>query len=244
MDGNDFVPVVLALSQMIQNLDDVKEVIARVGTLQSAFRGAQPETSVGGAKPDTIFGDVTGLLAELEKRTGRQIQLRSMQADVGQLPEKVAGVIRESVIQLVRNAAVHGAEAEEARSARGKSPKTAIDLEAFKTDFGLRVVVRDDGHGLDYQRLAERALEMEAASPGLIETLVDTDQNTWRLNKLADLIFLPGFTLRDTADRDAGRGTGLDLVKTSVEGCGGTVQVMAETGHFTAFILDLPLTVS
>ncbi|MGF1656345.1 MAG: HAMP domain-containing protein [Verrucomicrobiales bacterium] len=241
IDGTAFVPVVLALSQMIQHFEEVKEVVSRVGNLKQVIN--QPD---GGDSPPRdsrhqgLFGDMAGLLKDLSQRTGKEIYLRSVQVNVDNIPESLKPVIRESAIQLARNAAVHGAETAEARSAAGKSPRTALDLEVFRTEYGLRVVVRDDGRGLDYQALADRALEMEAVQPGLLESLFDAEQQVWHMDKLADIIFRPGFSTLDQANLDAGRGTGLDLVKSRVEEVGGLVRVISETGHHTTFIVDFP----
>jgi len=239
IDGNDFVPVVLALSQMIQSLDDVKEVVARVGNLQSAFRTPESEPPAS-PEAEKLFGDVRGLVEELAKRHDRNVMVRSLEVEQLPLGDHVRQLLHDAVVQLTRNSVVHGSETAEERAERGKVPKNCIDIQLFKTEFGPRLVFRDDGRGLDYHRLAERALELESESPGILESLIDPANNAWRLEKLAELIFHPGFSTLEEVGVDAGRGTGLDIVKSEVEAIGGKVQVASETGHFCAFIIDLP----
>jgi two-component system chemotaxis sensor kinase CheA len=135
---------------------------------------------------------------------------------------------------LVRNAADHGVESPEERTACGKPEQGTITLNAFHEGGNICITVADDGRGLNREKILAKALRQ-----GLI-TEADklADEQVW------PLIFRPGFSTADTVTDVSGRGVGMDVVKRNIEVLGGTVSIKTQAGKGTTFTLKLPLTLA
>lgn len=137
----------------------------------------------------------------------------------------------EPLSHIVRNAVCHGIEAAEQRRDRGKPPSGKITLEASSGSDLLIIQVRDDGGGLDYDAIRRR---------GVAAGLLAADQSAGE-QELAQLIFHPGFSTRQTADRQAGRGVGMDVVAATLRRLRGWYQVESVPGRGTTIRLGIPL---
>jgi two-component system chemotaxis sensor kinase CheA len=169
------------------------------------------------------------LIADLSTRLGKPARFiaRWSPAD---LPAAYAGIVREVLIQLARNAMVHGLETERQRLQAGKRIPAVLQfaLRRHEPEGQLEVLFQDDGQGLDLDRIRVRARELFGRE--------DLDDG-----EAAQVIFEPGFSTTVTTTVDAGRGVGLDLVRNRVEGLGGMVLVHSQRGVFCAFQIVLPL---
>ncbi|PDW04599.1 hybrid sensor histidine kinase/response regulator [Candidatus Viridilinea mediisalina] len=165
------------------------------------------------------------------KRVALNLDDRGAEAD-----RQVLEQLREVLMHLLRNAVDHGIETPQERLAKGKPEVGTITLHAEVSGDRLRLVIEDDGAGLDHEGIKRRALasglmnnvEIERASPA----------------ELYDLIFLPGFSTRQTVSALSGRGVGLDVVRTRVERMHGRVNVQFEPGKTTSFVIDVPLSLT
>ncbi|MEO7404845.1 MAG: Hpt domain-containing protein [Burkholderiales bacterium] len=135
---------------------------------------------------------------------------------------------------MLRNAVVHGLESPAARRERGKSEVGEIRIEARQEGNEVRILVADDGAGLDFARIRERAL-----AQGLMTGADERPEA-----ELAEMIFLPGFTTATEITALAGRGVGMDVVKSEIASLGGRVEVMSESHRGTQFAIALPLTLA
>lgn len=144
----------------------------------------------------------------------------------------VLQTLTEPICHLLRNAVTHGIEPPERRRELGKSVKGTIRLRFEKTADRSRVVVEDDGGGLDVDHIREAAgiVGESAASP-------DTQQDA---GDISEFIFRPGVTTKRRASQVAGRGIGLDAVRDAVHRLRGTVKVESEPGRFCRFTIDVP----
>src|SRR5262249_47472306 len=133
---------------------------------------------------------------------------------------------------LLRNAVVHGIEAPEIRKAQDKDPVGTIDVALAQQGNEVRIEIRDDGNGLDLQRIEARARRNGLIAPEA--KLSDAE--------LANLIFTPGFSTAETVTELAGRGVGMDVVRADVTALGGRIETASAPGRGTAFRLLLPLT--
>ncbi len=133
---------------------------------------------------------------------------------------------------LLRNAVAHGIESPDARRAAGKDASGAITIEVQQAGNDVAVEFRDDGAGLDVVRIRARALERGLIAPEQVLDDVATRQ----------LVFHPGFSTAAEVTGLAGRGVGLDVVRTEVQALGGRIETRFEAGQGTAFRLVLPLT--
>ncbi|HVY48246.1 MAG TPA: ATP-binding protein, partial [Minicystis sp.] len=148
------------------------------------------------------------------------------------LDRRVAEQLFDPLLQLARNAVAHGVESAAERAMRGKPRVGVIELAAERRASGLRLVVRDDGAGVDVADVRARAV-----AKGMISTATAraADDAT-----LLALLFVPGFTTRDSADLRAGRGVGLDLALEAVHRLGGTIRLASEPGMGLTATLEIP----
>ncbi|MGF1535259.1 MAG: response regulator [Elainellaceae cyanobacterium] len=142
----------------------------------------------------------------------------------------------DPMTHLVNNAITHGIEQSEERVAAGKSPVGRITLRAFHQGNQTIISVTDDGAGINAQKVKEKALERGLISQREAGTMSQLD--------IYDLLFHHGFSTRDKADDFAGRGVGMDVVRTSLNEVRGTVNIDSTVGKGTTFTIRLPLTLS
>jgi two-component system chemotaxis sensor kinase CheA len=140
--------------------------------------------------------------------------------------------LREPLLHLVRNAVDHGLEAPEERRAAGKAPYGTLVLRAFHEPGALVVELEDDGRGLRYERLRERAAQLGLPTENL------------EPEALAELVFHPGLSTAEAVTELSGRGVGMDVVRRGVEALRGRVSLRSEEGRGTTVTLRLPLTLA
>jgi chemosensory pili system protein ChpA (sensor histidine kinase/response regulator) len=137
----------------------------------------------------------------------------------------------EPLLHIVRNAVCHGIEAAVVRKKAGKPAVGQVTLEVASTADLLVVEVRDDGGGLNYPAIRKKAIQ---------SGLLTSDQSPSE-QELAQLIFHPGFSTRESADRQAGRGIGMDVVAVTLQRLGGWFEVDSVAGQGTTIRLSIPL---
>jgi two-component system chemotaxis sensor kinase CheA len=140
----------------------------------------------------------------------------------------------DPILHLVRNAVSHGLETPLEREAAGKDPEGTLTLRASTVAETVILDIQDDGRGIDEDEVAQRARKL-----GLID--VPTSENA---SATLDLICTPGFSTREEADRAAGRGIGMAVVKNTVLALGGSLSLDTELGRGSHFTIQLPLTLA
>ncbi|ATB38987.1 chemotaxis protein CheA [Cystobacter fuscus] len=140
--------------------------------------------------------------------------------------------LREPLLHLVRNAVDHGLETPEERRAAGKEACGTLVLRAFHEPGSLVVELSDDGRGLRYARLREKAHEL------------GMDPGRMTVEELEELVFLPGLSTAEAVTEVSGRGVGMDVVRRSVEALRGLVSLHSEEGKGTTVTLRVPLTLA
>ena len=142
-------------------------------------------------------------------------------------------VVKDIAVQMVRNAIVHGVESSDARNAAGKSPVGSVRISFSESgDNGFSLLFEDDGRGLNYEHIIDRALQLGLVKP---EQAASMDRAA-----AFRLIFTPGFSTVSTVTDHAGRGVGLDAVNVLVRERGGRIGIATAPGHFTRFRVTLP----
>ncbi len=142
----------------------------------------------------------------------------------------------DPLTHLVNNAITHGIETPEQRSAAGKSSEGKITIKAFYQGNQTVIYVADDGRGIDPEFIKRKAIERKLITPAEAEALSDIEAY--------ELIFQAGFSTRDQADDFAGRGVGMDVVRTALADIRGVITIDSELGKGTSFTIRLPLTLS
>jgi chemosensory pili system protein ChpA (sensor histidine kinase/response regulator) len=142
----------------------------------------------------------------------------------------------DPLLHLLRNAVDHGIEAPDVRVAQGKTPNGKIILRAFYEGSQVVIQLRDDGQGLDLNRIRNRALQYALITSAEAETM--SPQELWAL------IFTPGFSTAETVSEISGRGVGMDVVHTTVQKLKGTIVIDSQPQIGTTFTIRLPLTLA
>ncbi len=144
--------------------------------------------------------------------------------------------LHDPITHLVNNAITHGIEAPEDRSNRGKSPVGQITIRAFHQGNQTAIVVADDGAGIDTEQVKAKAIKKGLVTSEQAKTLARLD--------VYNLLFHPGFSTKDQVDNFAGRGVGMDIVRTSLREMHGAINIDSTLGKGTTFTIRLPLTLS
>ncbi|HET7202647.1 MAG TPA: ATP-binding protein, partial [Steroidobacteraceae bacterium] len=220
LTGDDFLPLVVRLDDLFGHLKSVRELVDRVDGLRANSSLSAPSA------PASLSAAALDKLAQrIAAEHGKQVRL--VTAGLDDVPAAFGKPLRDVLIQLVRNAVVHGIEPVEARRAAGKDPAGLLHVQFRPGADGFELLVQDDGAGVDADRVRAAAVE---------RGLLGAEQaRGLDVKGVYALLFRPGFSTRDAQDRDAGRGVGLDLVRRTVQELGGKVGVATAAGKFTRF---------
>lgn len=176
-----------------------------------------------------VFHKYSRVVRDIARKQGKLINFITEGEDT-EVDKKVADTLSEPLIHMIRNACDHGIETPEERRAAGKPEKGTVRLKAWQEGSRLYVRVTDDGKGMDRGKVYEKALER-----GLPVIAPDDE-------RLLDVIFLPGFSMKEEVTDISGRGVGMDAVRASVLSLGGSVSFSSEEGKGSVFTLELPMT--
>jgi len=182
---------------------------------------------------DSLFAKFKRLTRDLSKNLGKEIELQ-LEGGETEIDKSVIDVLNDPLVHLVRNAADHGLEETAERERLGKPRVGTITMKAQHAGAFVRISVREDGRGLDREKILKRAIDrgIITADAHLLDEEVD------------ELIFRPGFSTAEVVSNVSGRGVGLDVVKTAIDQLGGTLTVKSKLGKGTEFWLDIPLTLA
>lgn len=158
----------------------------------------------------------------------------SLLGEETELDKTVLEKINDPLVHLIRNSVDHGIEKSEIRTAAGKTLKGNVTLSAQHQSGKLIIEVKDDGGGLDTEKLKKKAIEKGILKP-----------NTTLTEKEAfNLIFAPGFSTKEQVTDVSGRGVGMDVVRTNIQELSGDIQIDSVLGKGTTFRIQLPLTLA
>lgn len=180
-----------------------------------------------------LYTRLSRTVRDAAKVTGKEVDLVLEGADT-ELDNNIIQQISDPLIHIVRNAVAHGIEEISDRQERGKNPRGRIIVRAYHRGNHIFIEVEDDGRGIDLERIRARALEGGFTTPDQARQLSERD--------LRNLLFTPGFSTVSEKTELAGRGVGLDVVKSSVDALNGEVEVRSELHLGACFTLKVPLT--
>lgn len=181
-----------------------------------------------------VFDKMKRLVRDLQKKTGKSFSLTLKGGDT-ELDKNVVEMLSEPLVHLLRNAVDHGLESPEKRGQMGKPAAGRLILEARYSGGEVWILLRDDGQGLDRQKILNRARES-----GLLQGNPDTltDRQVW------SFIFKPGFSTRGDVTEMSGRGVGMDVVERTLNRVNGRIDIYTRADRGTLFVLKIPLTLS
>jgi two-component system chemotaxis sensor kinase CheA len=183
------------------------------------------------------FSQIFARLAQVVRRYTREIDKEIEVVFFGEntkIDKQLAEEIIDPLIHLIRNAIDHGIESREERKSTGKKEHGTITIKAFPEGSKVVVTIRDDGAGIDAEKVLRRALEND---------LISEDQELGS-KEIFNLIFLQGLSTKKEANEVSGRGVGMDIVKEKITSLGGFIDVESEKGNGTTFTLTLPITLA
>jgi two-component system chemotaxis sensor kinase CheA len=238
LSGNDFLPLVIKLDDLLTHLQSVSDLVARLSRLHISHDVVHTTTAVieeeaqKTGKPDAGVGATLQLLtARVARENHKQAAVHCTGLDL--VPEEYRRAVKDIGVQAVRNAIVHGIESPAVRLSAGKPQEGSVRLTFQELgDTGYKLIVEDDGQGLSVERIKEVAMKKGFITPEKAQTL-DTKQ-------VFSLLFHSGFSTLETATKDAGRGVGMNLIADLTNQMGGRVSIATSAGRFTRLTMTLP----
>jgi two-component system, chemotaxis family, sensor kinase CheA len=182
-----------------------------------------------------LFQKYPRIARDLARNLGKDVEL-ALVGEETEIDKTMIEDLSDPIIHLIRNAVDHGVEKPEERIAQGKPGKSVVRLEARQEGDHIVIMVADDGHGMNAERLRAKALEK-----GLI---TDEEANTLDERASLNLVFLPGFSTAASVSDVSGRGVGMDVVKTNIQKLNGSIEIRSIQGKGTTFVISLPLTLA
>ena len=251
LSGNDFLPMVLKLDDLMAHLRSVREMASRLTALKDTAPGAAAASAAAAAAPQrtakqqaaahgesrgsTKSGDdLSPTLHSMAERLAHdhQKRFRLQISGFADVPPSYIPTVKDCVIQMLRNSAVHGIESSSVRKAQTKEDVGVVRVDFRKSGEGYELVFEDDGAGISPDTLKSAAIRKQ---------IITQDEAAGMDTRAAmALIFRPGFSTQEEVSMDAGRGVGMDVVARSVYALGGKIGVSTNPGKFTRFKIVLP----
>jgi two-component system, chemotaxis family, sensor kinase CheA len=205
------------MQQLERNMRQLQESVMRVRMLPISV----------------VFSRFPRMVRDLAQRLEKQVELK-ISGETTELDKTVLEKIGDPLVHLVRNCVDHGIEKPQLRTAAGKSAVGTIHLNASHRGGSVVIEIRDDGRGLDHERILAKA--RAAGLVGPTETL--------SVEQVQELIFLPGFSTAEVTTDVSGRGVGMDVVRSNIADLHGKIEVHSDSGRGSRFLITLPLTLA
>lgn len=237
--GRDVLPAVTKLKEVFKELNNMQSIVTRFSEVLSVERSQSgaPNAEVSDGQATTVdvvdthssglVRELNDLVQTLSERNDVRVVLKTFGLEKDDIPDHLQEVVRESAIQMIRNSIAHGAKPPAARLAQGKPDYMTLTVSLTQTDDGHTFIVRDDGEGLNQEKILAKAIDKGIISE---ESSSDISQAT-----VAKLIFHSGFSTKDEVGIDAGRGVGLSAVYSTIKEAGGTLGISQAAGKHCQF---------
>ncbi len=177
-----------------------------------------------------LFNKMTRLIRDLSVKSGKKLKLLLNGGDT-EIDREIIENLAEPLIHILRNSVDHGIEDADVRKKSGKAEAGTVSLSAFCRDGNIIVTVSDDGHGLDREKILEKARRLGIAG-------ADGEISDEKVN---ELIMMPGFSTADKVSELSGRGVGMDVVKKTVESLRGSMKIRSIKGQGTKITMVFPV---
>ena len=181
----------------------------------------------------TLYSRLSRAVRDAAKSAGKAVELEPSGSET-ELDNNIIQQISDPLVHLVRNSVAHGIERVEDRVAAGKPRAGKVALRAYHRGNHIYIEVEDDGRGIDYERVRQSAIERGLVSTETADRLTERD--------LREMLFHPGFSTAPTKTELAGRGVGLDVVRSNLNALNGEIDIHSTAGVGTKFTLKVPLT--
>lgn len=205
------------LAELERNTRELQESVMRIRMLPISF----------------AFNRFPRMVHDLSAKLNKKIEL-TMSGEQTELDKTVMEKIGDPLVHLVRNSIDHGIESPAVRRAAGKPETGVVSLNAYHQGGNIVIEITDDGAGLNHEKIFAKAVER-----GLVSA-----NDVLSEDKIAELLFQPGFSTADVVSDVSGRGVGMDVVKRNIMALGGGVEVKSVQGEGSTFTIRLPLTLA
>ena len=175
------------------------------------------------------------LLRQLSLKHGKSVKLKESGTST-LIDRSILEALQDPLMHLLRNCFDHGLESPEVREDQGKPPEGTIELSASYRGNQIVIVMRDDGQGIDLEKIKTKVMGSMGLSQADVEACSEAE--------ILDLIFEPGFSTAGQVTELSGRGVGMDVVRSNLAEVQGTIQVETQAGQGTTFTLTVPLSLS
>lgn len=229
LSGNDFIPLVTELDSLIEKLAQAEELHRKItGRLNNPIPAP---TAASATDLGTILGK---FVVNMGYRHNKNVIMETGGLEYLRQENESFPAVKDIIIQILRNAVVHGIEPVRARTLNGKSSEGHIKLNVLPQAGKIRITIEDDGRGIDLDMLRNKALEMKLANAEEIKK--------WSDNQLFSLIFRPNFSTLPEGENheDGGRGMGMDVVRSRIKSLNGNIGIQTQAGQYTRFTIVLP----
>jgi two-component system chemotaxis sensor kinase CheA len=230
--------LVLARNQILQctkSVDDMnfRAITQRLNLVTTELQEGVMKTRM---QPiNTVWSKFPRVVRDLSHSCKKQVRLE-LHGKETELDKTLIEAIKDPLTHIVRNSIDHGIEVPEKRVAAGKSPEGCITMGAFQEGGYVVIEIVDDGAGLNTDKIRDRAVERGLITKERAQAMSEAE--------IHRLIFAPGFSTADTITNLSGRGVGMDVVKSSVEKIGGSVDITSWSGEGSTIRLKIPLTLA
>lgn len=184
---------------------------------------------------ESVVSKFPRMIRDISKQLNKPMELY-MSGEETELDRTVVDEIGDPLMHMLRNSADHGLEMPEERIAKGKPECGSIFLDAYQDGNNVVIEVRDDGNGIDVERVRQKAIERGVMTEEQAYAADDSE--------IINLLFMPSFSTAKQVSDLSGRGVGLDVVKSKIEALSGEVDVKTKLGEGTTFTIRLPLTLA
>lgn len=224
------------LSQRAQDSDvsNSEQVAVGLDELEQLTREIQDSVMAIRAQPvKMLFQRMSRVTREVAAATGKSVNL-VFEGEATEVDKTVIERLADPLTHMIRNAADHGLESPEGRIAAGKPEEGTIKLSASHRSGRVVIEVTDDGAGINREKVQQIAVD---------KGLISADANLSE-KEIDNLIFMAGFSTVDNISAISGRGVGMDVVKSSIQGLGGRIAISSNPGKGSVFSMSLPLTLA
>lgn len=227
--GKDFLTILYEIDDADKIIDDMSLMLRKVADIYRKYpSGGHVVSNI--MLIDTLERSVKVISEKVDKNVDFFFKNENNLV----LPNEHIDAFRDIMIQLIRNSIKHGIESKEERLSSGKLSKGSISIELDKVDDShLLVTYKDDGRGLNIEEIKQKAIQSAQTTEFEVEGMSDAE--------VVALIFENGFSTAKEVTEHAGRGQGMSLVKTLIEGLNGSYEIEFESGKYFKMIINLPV---
>jgi len=182
-----------------------------------------------------VFDRYPKLVRDISKQLSKKVKL-SMEGGDTKLDKNIIEMMADPMIHIMRNSLDHGIESPAEREAKGKTPEGNVSLKAYAQSDKIIIEIKDDGAGINVERVVQKVIDKGLMTAEQIDALDD--------NGRAELVLLAGLSTADAITEFSGRGVGMDVVKKSIDGFGGSINIRTKKDVGTTITLAIPVSLA